>query len=131
MAGGAEALMRNPSGGHGQGRTVDRTTLDAFVRENLASGLMKMQPRDGMAAEPDRNWCLADEGRTSVLLYSLAGASFTLTQALPAHTYTGLWFDPRSGNTRPVQAPVSTGAGSVIEKPSTEPWLLWLHAAGR
>ena len=45
MAGGAEALMRNPSGGHGQGKTVDRTPLDGFVREHLAGDLMKMQPQ--------------------------------------------------------------------------------------
>ena len=39
MAGGAEALMLNPSAGQGQGRIVDRTPLDAFVREHLANVL--------------------------------------------------------------------------------------------
>jgi hypothetical protein len=129
MAGGAEALMRNPSGGHGQGHSLDRTPLDAFVREHLASNLMKMQPVDGVAADSDQTWCLADEGRESVLLYSLAGASLTVLQSLPQPAYTGLWLDPRSGDIRPLEAPVTGKVGSItIPKPTAEPWLLLLQA---
>jgi hypothetical protein len=128
MAGGAQALMRNPSAGQGQGRSVDRTTLDGFVREQLATTLMKMQPRDGVAADPEQTWCLADAGDESVLFYSLAGASIRLLRTLSRNSYTGLWFDPRTGATRPLEAPVSGEAGTVIRKPSAEPWLVLLRA---
>ena len=126
MAGGAEALMRNPSGGHGQGRSVDRTTLDGFVRDHLAATLMKMNPRDGVVADPEQTWCLADDRYESVLLYSLAGPSISLLHTLPRNGYTGLWFDPRTGNTKPFEAPVS---GTVIRKPTADPWLALLRAS--
>jgi hypothetical protein len=128
MAGGAQVLMRNPCAGQGQGRLVDRTTLDGFVREQLATTLMKMQPRDGAAADPEQTWCLADDHSESVLFYSLASASITLLRTLSRNTYTGLWFDPRTGNTRPLEAPVSGEAGAVIRKPTAEPWLVLLRA---
>jgi hypothetical protein len=127
MAGGAEALMLNPSAGQGQGRTVDRTPLDGFVREHLATALMNMQPRDGVAADPQQTWCLADDGGRFVLLYSFAGGSIRLVQTLREAHYTGLWFDPRTGNTRPLDGPVAGQAGTIVEKPSPEPWLLLLH----
>ena len=123
MAGGAEALMRNPSAGQGQGTTVDRTPLDGFVQRSLAGVLMKMSPRDGVTADAEREWCLADDPSESVLLYSLAGESIKLAKPLPGARYTGLWFDPRTGNTRPLEGAV----GMEIRKPSAEPWLLWLH----
>ena len=129
MAGGAQVLMRNPSGGHGQGRTVDKTVLDGFVREQLATTLMNMKPRDGVAADPEQTWCLADDRSESVLLYSLAGSSITLLQALPRNSYTGLWFDPRTGNTRPLESPISASAGAVIQKPTVEAWLVLLRAS--
>jgi hypothetical protein len=122
MAGGAEALMRNPSGGQGQGKTVDRTLLDAFVREHLARSLMNMQPRDGMTAETDTTWCLADERAETVLVYSLAGTAVTFTQA-PQASYTGLWFDPRTGKMHPAEA-----VSQVMAKPTAEAWLLLLQA---
>src|ERR1039458_9082931 len=89
MAGGAQVLMRNPSARQGQGRAVDRTTLDGFELEQLATALMKMQPRDGAAADPEQTWCLADDGGESVLFYSLAGASITLARTLSRNSYTG------------------------------------------
>ena len=122
MAGGAEALMRNPSAGQGQGPTVDRTPLDGFVQQQLAGVLMKMSPRDGVTADPEQAWCLADERSESVLLYSVAGESIKLAKALPGAQYTGVWFDPRTGNTRPLEGAV----GMEIRKPSAEAWLLWL-----
>jgi hypothetical protein len=116
MAGGAEALMLNPSAGQGQGRTVDRTPLDAFVREHLAPVLMKMSPRDGVAAD---TWCLADDAGETVLLYSLAGDTIRLLH--PGVRYQGLWFDPRTGATH------SAGAiNGEIRKPSADAWLLLL-----
>jgi hypothetical protein len=122
MAGGAEALMRNPSAGQGQGKTVDRTPLDAFVREHLARSLMNMQPRDGMAEDADTTWCLADDRNETVLAYSLSGASLKFTQALPREGYAGLWFDPRTGKTQTAGA-----VSQVMAKPTAEPWLLLLR----
>jgi Family of unknown function (DUF6298)/Putative collagen-binding domain of a collagenase len=118
MAGGAEALMLNPSAGQGQGHTVDRTPLDAFVREHLAGVLMKMKPRDGVGADA---WCLADDADESVLLYSLAGDSIRLLHPLRGTRYQGLWFDPRTGESRAAEV-----TGSEFRKPSTDPWLLLL-----
>ena len=124
MAGGAQALMRNPSAGQGQGTTVDRTPLDGFVRERLAGVLMKMSPRDGVTKDAERAWCLADDRSESVLLYSLAGESIELARPLAGSGYSGLWFDPRTGDTRPLEGAV----GTAIRKPTAEPWLLWLSA---
>jgi hypothetical protein len=123
MAGGAEALMRNPSAGQGQGKTVDRTPLDAFVREHLARSLMNMQPRDGMMADSGTTWCLVDERAETVLVYSLAGASVKFTPSLPRKPYTGLWFDPRTGQTQPAEA-----VSPLMSKPTPEAWLLLLQA---
>ena len=120
MAGGAEALMLNPSAGQGQGRTIDRTPLDGFVRDHLADVLMKMKPRDGMAADA---WCLADDDDRSVLLYSLAGDSIRLSRALRGGRYRGVWFDPRTGATQSADV-----AQTDIRKPTSEPWLLLLRA---
>jgi len=124
MAGGAEALMLNPSAGQGQGRAVDRTPLDAFVRDHLASVLMRMKPRDGVAADPEQTWCLADDAGESVLLYSLAGDTIRLLSTLRGTRYTGQWYDPRTGNTQPAGQ-----LGGEIRKPSPDPWLLLLTAS--
>ncbi len=125
MAGGAQALMRNPAAGQSQGEQPDRTTLDAFVREHLSSILMKMSPLDGLLEDESGNWALSDSRGEHVLLYSLKGPTFTLARALP-RTYAGLWFDPRTGDTRPLAAPRAWGKGTTIDKPSNEDWLLLL-----
>ena len=122
MAGGAEALMRNPSAGQGQGKTVDRTPLDGFVREHLARSLMNMQPRDGLTADPETTWCLADERAETMLVYSLSGTAVTFTPSMPREGYTGLWFDPRTGKTQTAEA-----VSRVTVKPTPEAWLLLLQ----
>ncbi|MET0646633.1 MAG: DUF6298 domain-containing protein [Pyrinomonadaceae bacterium] len=126
MAGGAQALMRNPAAGQSQGEQSDRTKLDPFVREHLSGVLMQMSPLDGLLEDPSNNWCLADADGRAVLVYTLAGASVTLARALPRAAYAGLWFDPRTGDTRPLDAPRSWDEGTVINKPSGEDWLLLL-----
>jgi hypothetical protein len=125
MAGGAEALMLNPSGGHGEGRVVDRTVLDAFVDEQLAGKLMGMQPKDGLASDPTHTWCLADDSLQTVLLYSLSGPTIELQRELRQSDYAGMWFDPRTGKTQAIQGKVPT----AIQKPTLESWLLLLRAA--
>jgi hypothetical protein len=47
---------------------------------------------------------------------------------LSRNSYTGLWFDPRTGNIRPLEAPVLGEAGAVIRKPTAEAWLVLLRA---
>jgi hypothetical protein len=126
MAGGAQALMRNPAAGQSQGEQPDRTKLDPFVREHLSSILMKLSPLDGLLEDAANNWCLSDARGGAVLVYTLAGSSFKLARALPRGAYAGLWFDPRTGETRPLDAPPSWGRGTTISKPSSEDWLLLL-----
>jgi hypothetical protein len=130
MAGGAQALMRNPAAGQSQGEQTDRTKLDPFVRQHLSSVLSRMSPLDGLLEEAAHNWCLADARGDAVLVYTLAGPSVTLARALPRRTYSGLWFDPRTGETRPLDAPPSWGKGTIINKPSGQDWLLLLTAKG-
>jgi hypothetical protein len=110
MAGGAQALMRNPAAGQSQGEQTDRTKLDPFVREHLSRVLMKMSPLDGLLEDAAHNWCLSDARGDAVLVYTLAGSSFTLTRPLPRGTYSGLWFDPRTGETRLLDAPRARGS---------------------
>ncbi|HWC99036.1 MAG TPA: DUF6298 domain-containing protein, partial [Candidatus Sulfopaludibacter sp.] len=119
MAGGAEALMRNPSGGHGQGKTLDRTTLDAFVTANLAASLMNLQPRDGMTADHAHTWVMADDRQSTLLVYSLEGPEIRIQLS---GRYQGTWFDPRSGKTQAADLTPSI----AIQKPSAEAWLLLL-----
>ncbi|HEX3878591.1 MAG TPA: DUF6298 domain-containing protein [Bryobacteraceae bacterium] len=127
MAGGAQALMRNPSGGHGQGRQIDHSPFDDFVAAQLATTLMKMKPCDGVVESPEQNFCLGDEKRETVLLYSLAGAEIKLLQALRQGVYSLLWFDPRSGRTQAAKSAIP-GAVASITKPTPEAWLLLLRA---
>jgi hypothetical protein len=136
MAGGAQALMRNPAAGQSQGTDVDRTPLDAFVREHLAPALAGMRPRDRLLEDAARNWCLADARGETVLVYSLKGGSIKLAARLPRAAYVGLWLDPRTGATRPLDSPGtwgadspgSWGAGATVLKPTDEDWLLLLKA---
>jgi hypothetical protein len=127
MAGGAQALMRNPAAGQSQRGEVDRTTLDGFIREHLATLLMNMEPRDGTVNDPERTWCLSGSHDEAVLLYSLAGPSITLSKDFARHTYQALWFDPRTGNIQAAAEPISARAGTVIQKPTAQDWLLLLQ----
>ncbi|HEX8142416.1 MAG TPA: DUF6298 domain-containing protein [Pyrinomonadaceae bacterium] len=128
MAGGAQALMRNPASGQSQGVEIDRTSLDAFVREHLSDVLMKMMPRDDMLADAARSWCLADTKSDALLIYSLSGPAITLARSLPRKEYDAIWFDPRTGKTRPLVAPTLWNKGAAIQKPSAEDWLLLARA---
>ncbi len=125
MAGGAQSLSRNPTGGHGQGGKIDRTTLDGFVQRHLAPVLMNMNPRDGLLADASNNWALADKLNDNLLFYSLSGNAISVTQPLNK-AYTGLWFDPRTGATRECDRLVSLVDKATITKPSGEDWLLFL-----
>ncbi|KAA6432317.1 DUF6298 domain-containing protein [Rufibacter glacialis] len=129
MAGGAQVIMRNPTAGHGQGRTVDAHPLDSFVQQHLAAHLMHLQPQDGLLAHSTQNWALTDLKRNTVLLSSLAGQEITFDQKLPKKTYTGRWFDPNSGKTQPAELPAKLKKGTALPKPTAAHWLLLLKAA--
>ena len=126
MAGGAQALMRNPAAGQSQAAGSDRTIIEGFVREHLATVLMKMSPRDGVLEDAMHTWCLADARSEVVLVYSLAGPTMKLAQALPQKDFNGMWFDPRNGTTRPLVAPALWNKDTIIQKPSEGDWLLLL-----
>lgn len=117
MAGAAQVLNRNPSAGHGQGRSVDRTPVDAFVQERLADRLAAMSPANDLVAAGDKAWALADPDRRTVLFYSYEGPSLTLAPALAGRP--GEWFNPRDGRTLAL-----AGAGPVLAKPDAEGWAL-------
>lgn len=129
MAGGAQVLMRNPAAGQSQGGARDDAALNRWVRNELAGVLMQMTPRDGWLAEPDANWCLADEAGENVLIYSLAGESIRLQRALAlsAAAYHATWFDPRNGQVS--EARIGDGTeGATVVKPDGTSWLLLLRA---
>ena len=128
MAGAAQVLMRNLTAGHAQGRSIDRTPLDGFVREHLATDLMHMSPQDGLVEDTQRTWALANSTGETVLLYSAAGPSITLLKLLPHCAYSEIWFDPRTGATRLLDGPDSWEAGTTLRKPTGEDWLLLLKA---
>ncbi len=127
MAGGAQVLMRNPTAGHGQGRSVDRTPLNAFVQEHLAKKLMHMHPQDGFLLNQSQNWVLADNKQQTVLLYSLTGTEIKLVQKLKGKNYTGTWFNPETGKTVVAQLPKSLKKGTALSKPDEKNWLLLLQ----
>jgi hypothetical protein len=86
---------------------------------------MKMAPRDGWVAAPERTWVLAGGAPEPVLIYSLSGADIALTSALPAKSYKAMWFDPRTGATQDANT-VSGSAQAVLTKPDERDWLLLL-----
>ncbi|HSV13306.1 MAG TPA: DUF6298 domain-containing protein [Tepidisphaeraceae bacterium] len=125
MAGGAQALMRNPSAGHGQGRSVDRTPLDAFVREHLAPVLMTMTPVDGVVENGTENWCLADGGRAHLLLFSPRGATLKFAVDV-GDGFRGVWFEASRGETHTVDDAIDARAGVTVAKPGDGNWVLFL-----
>jgi hypothetical protein len=128
MAGGAQALVRNPASGQSQGIEPDQTAFDAFVREQLSETAPSLSPRDGCLADPDRNWCLADAGGETFLFSSLTGPRMTLAQDLPASRYAGVWVNPRDGACLPAESRTSWKEGDSLTKPTPESWLLLLRA---
>jgi hypothetical protein len=100
--------------------------IDKFIHEYLAEDLMKLQPLDGVVADPEHNWVLAGKTTDAVLLYSRARAAITLTTPLAHPTYRGIWFDPSTGQTRDAPG-ISGKAGTTIDKPDDKGWLLLLR----
>lgn len=119
MAGAAQVLNRNPSAGHGQGRVIDRTPVDAFVQEQLAGRLAAMSPANALVAA-GQAWALADASRRTVLVYAYDGPTVALAPVLAGRS--GQWFNPRDGRTVALAE-----AGAVLTKPDAEAWALLLR----
>jgi hypothetical protein len=104
---------------------VDRTAIDGFVREYLATVLMLIEPRDGAAEDPENNWCLADGKDRSVLYYSLKGPSIRLSKSTVAGPIPRGLVRSAHRRTLKADAPVTAAAGAVIPKPSDEGCATW------
>lgn len=128
MAGAAQVITRNPTAGHGQGRSVDRTPLDGFVQRHLSNVLADMVPQDGWTLDAGRDWVLADAEKKNVLVYSRAGQAVALSPVPGGTRYDGLWFDPRTGQTHPAHLAAQPRRGLHIVKPDGQEWLLLLRA---
>ena len=130
MAGGALALVSNPASGQTAGGPRDDEAFNAFVNQHLATVLASMDPVDGLVAEGGRNWCLTDR-KTTWLIDSLSGESFTMRPDIPVDACHGLWFDPRTGKTASATLPASGKDGCEIRKPDGNAWLLLLQRTAR
>ncbi|MDP9051061.1 MAG: hypothetical protein M3O31_10155, partial [Acidobacteriota bacterium] len=111
----------------GGGPSAD-VILDKFIRDYLATDLMKMGPLDGLIDDPAHNWVLGGEATDVILIDARAASSFRLARPLSHPTYKGTWFDPLTGNTRDAGT-ISGTSGTVTVKPNDREWLLLLRAA--
>lgn len=125
MAGGAQALLKNPS----SAQTLpvpEGGPLDDFIRTEWARALLTQTPRDGAWVEPDTTWALASADGATWLISSLAGESIRATADLAAGDFVGGWLNPKTGERRAVAA-VRLEPGVVLTKPTAEVWVLWLR----
>jgi len=128
MAGAAQVLTQNPTAGHGQGRVTDHTAFDTFVQQHLATRLQELQPATGLVSNSDSNWVLATPRQETVVVYSLSGAGFTLSQSLRQKPVSGLWFNPKTGRSVPLDLPKRWRKGVSLSKPTAENWVLLLKS---
>ena len=98
-----------------------------FVNRHLGDRLQRTAPADLVKNNPERNWCLADRGRT-YLAYALAGGPLTLDLSGAQGTFQAKWFDPATGKISRVGDGVVEGGREVVfESPAgASAWLLWL-----
>ena len=89
---------------------------------------MHMQPQDGLLANDAQNWFLGDNQHQSILLYSLSGADITVNKKLKEKNFTGIWFNPRTGQTQAAALPKTIKKKTIIHKPTSDNWLLLLQA---
>jgi hypothetical protein len=99
---------------------------ESIVKTYLATDLMKMSPKDGWTAAPERTWTLAGGAPEPVLIYSLSGSDIALARQLPVAHYQALWIDPRNGSATPAPSITATER-TILAKPDTQPWLLLLR----
>jgi len=127
MGGGtSQASTRTVPPGGEAALSTDAVT-DRFIHEHLAKDLMKMKPIDGVVADPQHNWVLAERSQDVLLLYSRTASTITLTKSLAHAAYKGTWFDPISAQTENA-VELSGKEGTTIAKPDSNGWLLLLRA---
>ncbi len=115
--GGAPVLDPDQKDAH---ESRDDAAFLKFIDERLGEKLPQMAPRD--EATSDGTWCLAGEN-APCLLYSLRGNAIHLSRYLDLALATGVWFNPRTGQT----SPANLGNGRTIAKPTDEAWLLLIQ----
>jgi hypothetical protein len=105
---------------------VIRPTYE-FIRQQLATTLPRMTPRNLLTRADSLTWCLADPGH-AYLVYSSNGARFTLDLSAAAGRLAARWFDPRTGALTPAHGGAVAGGHPVtFTPPSGEDWALWLR----
>jgi hypothetical protein len=126
MGGAAQVQIFSTAAGHNQGPQVEAAPLNSVIHPLFSDVLMRMMPRDNLAsASEGLIWTLADSKMQNVLLYSSAGASVSLNEALPGAKYSATWFNPASGASQP-RPNTGWGKGTVLAKPDGNGWMLAL-----
>ena len=103
---------------------VIQPTYD-FIRTHLSTALIRTSPQDLVRDHPERNWCLAETGRT-YLVYALKGGRFRLDLSA-AGTLDAQWFNPRTGDLRDAGSGRVEGRQIVtFTAPDDNDWALYL-----
>ena len=85
-----------------------------------------MEPKQQLVSSYKDTWCLSADDDSTVLIYSLTGSAIDLGSRLKPEDYSGLWFDPRTGNVKDIESSPGVVINGKIEKPSNDEWLLLL-----
>jgi len=98
-----------------------------FIRKYLARSLPKTRPQELVLDHPERNWCLADDERTVLLVYALRGGRFRLDVTGSGGVFEARWFNPDTGDIYSAgSAPVEPGRIVTFTAPDEHDWVLWL-----
>lgn len=98
-----------------------------FVNRHLGDRLPRTVPAALVKNNPERNWCLADPGRT-YLAYASAGGPLVLDLAGAKGKFQAKWFDPATGKLDRIGDGIVEGGRKVtFQSPAgARAWLLWL-----
>ena len=119
MAGGALPLLADYAASQPLKTDRDDRALVSFVCAHLATVLAQMHP---IEVGPD-DWCFTDDAGNNRLYYSPSGPQLHFGEELKPHASTGIWFDPKTGATKPAE--LADGPGTA--KPSPNAWLLLIQ----
>lgn len=97
-----------------------------FIREQIATTLSRMSPRDELIQSDKPVWCLA-EPMGDYLVYALEGGPIELNLSAATGAFTAKWFDPRTGRLTDANSGlVTSGAAVRFIAPDQQDWGLWL-----
>ncbi len=108
--------------------------INPFIEAKLGDTFGTMVPDSSLVSSTGGKYALADPLRTKVLYFLMGsddsydsgdGGAVTVKLSSVGGSYTGTWFDPRTG----VETPAGTLAGGsdhVLSPPSTDDWVLLL-----